>query len=134
MYKLILSILLICLSGCATNNFTGNASNQYGRQTCALEENKCRINYGDDGYIAYSVEELGTHTYKVKGNVDLNMDVVGGMHPTISFYVLFLDSEIVQFERKVKTGTRKATFEFEVDTKKPIEKTTIQKVLFHTWS
>ena len=134
MYKLIISLFIILLAGCATNKFTGQASGKYEHLTCALKDGPCRINYGDDGYISYSVEEIGFNKYNIKGNVDINMEVVGGMHPTISFYVLFMDDQIVQFERKVKTGTRKATFDFEIETKHPIQKSTIQKVLFHTWS
>jgi len=130
MYKLILGLSVILLIGCATNNFIGKASVKYEKLTCALEESPCRINYADDGYISYSVEEIGVNTYKVKGNLDFDMNVVGAMHPKISFYVLFMDNEIVQFERKVKTGTRKATFDFEIETKKPIEKTTIQNTHF----
>jgi len=134
MYKLILGLIVILLVGCATNKFTGRDSVKYEKLTCTLEEKPCRINYADDGYISYSVEEIGANTYNVKGNVDLDLNIVGGMQPKISFYVLFMDTQTVQFERKVKTGTRKATFDFEVETKNPIEKTTIQNVLFHTRS
>ena len=134
MYKLILSLLVILLVGCATNKFTGKVSGQYEKLTCSLKEKPCRINYGDVGYISYSVEKVGLNIYNVKGNADLDMKIVGGMHPKISFYVLFMDDGIVQFEKKIKTGTRKATFDFEVGTEHPIDKTAIHHVLFHTWS
>jgi hypothetical protein len=134
MYKLILCLLVILLVGCATNKFTGKASGKYEELTCTLKEKPCRINYGDVGHISYSVEEIGFNKYKVKGSVDLNMKVVGGMQAKTSFYVLFMDDNFVQLERKVKTGTRKATFEFEVETQKTIKKSTVQNVLFHTRS
>lgn len=134
MYRLFLSLLILGISGCATNKFIGNSSEQYERLTCTLEEEICRINYTDSGYISYTIEQLYSNTYRVKGDVDIYMDVVGGMHPRVSFFVLFMDDESVQFERRVKTGTRKAGFEFDIETDRPILKTTIQKVLFHTRS
>ena len=134
MLKLILSFLFISLAACSTNKFIGHTSDKYDRLSCNLDEIPCRINFSNDSYISYTVEEVGPNTYKVKGNVDFYIQVVGGMYPKVSFYVLFMDENQVQFERRVKTGTRKATFEFEVETKTPISKTTIEKVLYHTWS
>ena len=135
MYKAILIVVMfIGLTACATNNYVGQPADHYQRLSCTLKESKCGINYGDEGYISYSVEEIAPNTYTVKGYVDLNMDVVGGMHPKLSFYVIFMDEDVIQYERKVRTGSRKATFEFEIETKKAIQKSTITKMTFHTWS
>lgn len=135
MFKISLfTFLLVALSACSSNKYVGKTSNTYAGHSCSIEQETCNISYGEDGYLTYSVTETAPNTYTVSGKVDLNMNVVGGMRPKLSFYVIFMDDTIVQHEKRVKTGTRKATFEFEVTTKKPISKTTIEKMLFHTWS
>jgi len=134
MYKVFSVLLLIGLVACSSKNFVGTPSDRYERLSCALEKEVCRINYSDESYISYSVEEIEPNNYSVSGNVALYMQVVGGMNPRASFFVVFMDQGTVQFERLVKTGTTKSTFEFEVELEKPITKTTIQKVRYHTRS
>lgn len=128
---LFIIIFFIGLQGCSTPKYVGKTSENYKQLSCTFETETCRIRYGDDGHISYSVEETGPNTYSVNGAVDLDMDIVGAMRPKISFFVIFMDNELVQHERRVKTGTRKATFEFEVTTEKPILKTSIEKMTFH---
>ncbi len=134
MYKLVLFVVIFSLFGCASNKYVGVAANNYAGLSCALDAMPCRINFSKEGYISYQVTEIAPNKYRVTGNVDLYMEIVGGMYPRISFYILFMDDTEVKFERKLKTGTRKATFDFEFETTAPINKTTIENVIYHVWS
>ena len=131
---LFLSLVILIFTACTSNLYVGQNTKNFQRLSCSIKTDVCRINYTNDGYIEYSVKEVSDNMYEVSGNVDLNMNVVGGMYPKLSFYIIFMDNESVVFEKRVRTGTRKATFDFEVTTPKPITETSIEKMLFHTWS
>lgn len=132
--RLPLAFILLCLSACSTPKFIGKSANNYTDISCPITQEDCTIRYVDSGYITYSVSQTGLNTYRVSGNVDLNMDIVGGMRPRVSFYIIFMDEYSVQQERRVKTGTRKATFDFEINIDSPVFKTSVEKMTFHTWS
>lgn len=113
--------------------FCWKPASEFANLSCDISE-ECGYTYGDDGYIVYTVTETGPNTYLISGKVDLHMQVVGGMYPKLSFYVIFMDDEMVQHERRVRTGTTKATFEFETTVPKPVSKTTIEKMVYMTRS
>ncbi len=125
--------LSLLLSACGVQQFVGKTHDQLDIRTCTIDKEECRYNFGEAGYLNYTVVKTADFSYQVKGSVDLYMHTTG-MRPHITFYVLFSNGDTIVKERKVKTGTQKADFSFEVTTEQNVEATTITNVKFVTWS
>lgn len=139
--KFIISLsLFFLLTACATNKYINQSADQYAYLSCEInQEDDCGIMYGKngkDGNLQYKVEALGNNKYAVKGIVQLDPRVVGGMNPKIIFYVLFMDENKVIAERKVQTGTKHAGFDFEleIESESVPTKTVITGTTFKYWT
>ena len=132
---------LLCaffVTACGTNKHIDRPATDFDHISCTIGE-PCKIIYGingEEGFIEYQVEERGNNTYHVSGSVDIDLKVVGGMHPRVMFYVVFMDEDKIIAERKVHTGTKRATFDFEIEleTSTKATQTSIADPVFKTWS
>ncbi|WP_020409895.1 hypothetical protein [Hahella ganghwensis] len=118
-------VLLLTISACTTNRYVNSPAEDHERFRCAIEEDICGIQFSV-GHVAYKVHKIADNKYRTVGEVRFNPDATGDLH--VTFYMLFMDDKQVVFERRVKTATADGTFDFEVETPKPVTASTLANV------
>lgn len=113
MYQIfVVLIISLFMAGCANTKFIGEKASLHNKVSCTLEDNPCRLVWGDKYNISYIVKSENDGSFSVSGKPDITFSSTSSKK-YLQFYFLVMDESAVIFSKKVKTRSTKSGFSFD---------------------